>query len=220
MAISKRLLEIAKYIKGYETLADIACDHGYLGIYAAINFNLKEVLLTDINEMPLASAKENVAKRELNSVIKTKLGDGLAPLDKDYDVITIAGIGGVLLVQILENDLDKAKRAKRLVLCSNTDTDLVRKYLVENGFMIEREEMIHDYKYYEIIVAKYIGQVVNYTDLEIKYGPVLLKEKSKEFCEYYERQLKLYSGQVDKINDLVSKERLQTKISEINKILE
>ena len=220
MAISKRLLEIAKYIKGYETLADIACDHGYLGIYAAINFNLKEVLLTDINEMPLASAKENVAKRELNSVIKTKLGDGLAPLDKDYDVITIAGIGGVLLVQILENDLDKAKRAKRLVLCSNTDTDLVRKYLVENGFMIEREEMIHDYKYYEIIVAKYIGQVVNYTDLEIKYGPVLLKEKSKEFREYYERQLKLYSGQVDKINDLVSKERLQAKISEINKILE
>ena len=93
MAISKRLLEIAKYIKGYETLADIACDHGYLGIYAAINFNLKEVLLTDINEMPLASAKENVAKRELNSVIKTKLGDGLAPLDKEYDVITIAGIG-------------------------------------------------------------------------------------------------------------------------------
>ena len=220
MAISKRLLEIAKYIKGYETLADIACDHGYLGIYAAINFNLKEVLLTDINEMPLASAKENVAKRELNSVIKTKLGDGLAPLDKDYDVITIAGIGGVLLVQILENDLDKAKRAKRLVLCSNTDTDLVRKYLVENGFMIEREEMIHDYKYYEIIVAKYIGQVVKYTDLEIKYGPVLLKEKSKEFREYYERQLKLYSGQVDKINDLVSKERLQAKISEINKILE
>ena len=220
MALSKRLLEIAKYINGYETLADIACDHGYLGIYAALNYNLKEVLLTDINEMPLASAKENVTKRNLDNIIKTKLGDGLAPLDKEYDVITIAGIGGLLLVQILQNDLDKAKSAKRLILCSNTDTDLVRRFLTENGFIIEAEQMVHDYKYYEIIVAKYTGINTNYSDLEIKYGPHLIKEKSSEFCEYYKKQLSLYSGQVLKINDLVSKERLQTKIAEIIKILE
>ena len=220
MALSKRLLEIAKYIDGYESLADIACDHGYLGIYAALNYNLKEVLLTDINEMPLASAKENVAKRNLDNIVKTVLGDGLAPLDKDYDVISIAGIGGVLLVQILQNDLEKAKRAKRLILCSNTDTDLVRRFLISNGFVIEAEEMVHDYKYYEIIVAKYTCMNSLYSELELKYGPMLLKAKSKEFCDYYTRQLNLYKMQVEKINDLVSKEKLQDKIDEINKILE
>ena len=46
MAISKRLKAIAKYIEGYDSLADIACDHGYLGIYAVEEYNLKEVLLT------------------------------------------------------------------------------------------------------------------------------------------------------------------------------
>ena len=45
MAISKRLKAIAKYIEGYDTLADIACDHGYLGIYAVEEYNLKEVFL-------------------------------------------------------------------------------------------------------------------------------------------------------------------------------
>ena len=220
MALSKRLLEIAKYIDGYTSLADIACDHGYLGIYAALNYNLKEVLLTDINEMPLASAKENVAKRNLDNIVQTKLGDGLAPLVKDYDVISIAGIGGMLLVQILQNDLDKAKRAKRLILCSNTDTDLVRRFLASNGFVIEAEEMVYDYKYYEIIVAKYTGVNSNYSELELKYGPFLLKEKSKEFYDYYTKQLNLYKMQVEKINDLVSKEKIQGKILEINRILE
>ena len=220
MALSKRLLEIAKYIDGYTSLADIACDHGYLGIYAALNYNLKEVLLTDINEMPLASAKENVAKRNLDNIVQTKLGDGLAPLVKDYDVISIAGIGGMLLVQILQNDLDKAKRAKRLILCSNTDTDLVRRFLASNGFVIEAEEMVYDYKYYEIIVAKYTGINSNYSELELKYGPFLLKEKSKEFYDYYTKQLNLYKMQVEKINDLVSKEKIQDKILEINRILE
>ena len=68
MAISKRLKAIAKYIEGYETLADIACDHGYLGIYAVEEYNLKEVLLTDINPMPLASAVKNVENKNIDGV--------------------------------------------------------------------------------------------------------------------------------------------------------
>jgi tRNA (adenine22-N1)-methyltransferase len=68
MAISKRLKAIAKYIDGYKTLADIACDHGYLGIYAVEEYNLKEVLLTDINLMPLASAVKNVESKNLSFI--------------------------------------------------------------------------------------------------------------------------------------------------------
>lgn len=219
MAISKRLKAIAKYTEGYNSLADIACDHGYLGIYAVQNYGLKKVLLTDINPMPLASALKNTKDKNLEDIICCKLGDGLAPLNEDYDVITISGIGGILLKEILQKDLDKCKRAKRMVLCPNTDLYEVRKFLCENNFEITHEEMVYDYKYYEIIVCCYTGEKQNYCEKELKFGPKLLAEKSNNFINYYTDLLKLFEKQIQFITDSNANEKLSTKIIEINSIL-
>ena len=219
MNISLRLSSVAKYINGYDTLADIACDHGYLGIYAAKNFSLKEVLLTDINEMPLASAKENIRKFNLDDVITTKLGNGLKPLTKDYDVISICGIGGILMTEILKNDLERIKNSKRLILCPNTDSYNVRKFINDNNFKIEFEEVVYDYKFYEIIVCSYNDEFSNYNELELKYGPCLLKEKSNEFIKLHEKQLNLLSSQLPNITNSEQKDKILSKINEIKKIL-
>ena len=219
MALSLRLKTIAKYTDGYESLADIACDHGYLGIYAAKTYGIKDVLLTDINPMPLASAQNNCKSANLEDVIRCKLGDGLAPLDRDYEVISISGIGGLLLKEILFKDLEKAKTAKRLILCPNTDLYEVRKFLAENGFIIEAEEIILEHKYYEIIVSKFIGSNPDYSELELKYGPFLLKEKCSFFQNYYNEQLKLFEKQIKFVTDESAKEKLNKRIVEINQIL-
>ena len=219
MAISKRLMTVAKYINGYDTLADIACDHGYLGIYAAQNFNLKEVLLTDINEMPLASAKDNLKRNNLGNIISCKLGNGLEPLDKDYDVITICGIGGILMSDILSDGLDKIKNAKRLILCPNTDSYEVRKFLASNNFKIEFEEVVDDYKFYEIIVCSYTLEDISYNELELKYGPCLLKHKTQEFIEFHQKHLALLEKQLPKITNNEQKEKIIYIINEIKSIL-
>ena len=219
MAISLRLKSIAKYAKGFNSLADIACDHGYLGIYAAKNYGLSEVLLTDINPMPLASAILNVEKHNLTKIITCKLGNGLAPLEKDYEVISISGIGGILLKEILAQDLDRCKNAKRLILCPNTDLYEVRKFLSENMFEIEFEEIVYEYKFYQIIVAKYVGRPIIYNELELKYGPKLLVNKSKEFLTYYSEQLIFYENQLKHITDVSGKDKISSKISEIKTIL-
>ena len=219
MAISKRLKAIAKYIEGYETLADIACDHGYLGIYAVEEYNLKEVLLTDINPMPLASAVKNVESKNLSNIISTKLGNGLEPLTKDYEVITICGIGGMLLKEILEEGLERAKNAKRLILCPNSDLYEVRKFLADNDFDIIMEEVIHDYKYYQIIVANYAGQAPLYSEIQLKYGPKLLENISIEFIMMYKNRLDLYEKELNHVLDLTAKEKLLEKINEIKTIL-
>ena len=219
MAISKRLKAIAKYTDGFTSLADIACDHGYLGIYAVENYGLKNVLLTDINPMPLASAVSNTKKKNLQDIISCKLGDGLAPLDKDYEVITISGIGGILLKDIMSKDIVKCQNAKRMVLCPNTDLYEVRKFLHENNFEITHEEIIYDYKYYEIIVCSYVGKKIDYTEIELKYGPKLLINQTIVFKNYYHELLKLYQRQVLFINDNEAREKITNKINEINSIL-
>ena len=52
------------------------------------------------------------------------------------------------MTEILKNDIEKAKLAKRLILCPNTDSYEVRKFLAENNFSIISEEVVYDYKYY------------------------------------------------------------------------
>jgi tRNA (adenine22-N1)-methyltransferase len=219
MAISKRLKTIAKYTEGFTSLADIACDHGYLGIYAVEQYGLNKVLLTDINPMPLASAINNCKNKYLENIISCKLGDGLAPLDDDYEVISISGIGGMLMKDILAKDILKCQKAKRLILCPNTDLYEVRKFLNDNGFIIETEEIIFEHKYYEIIVTHYCGKKQNYSDLALKYGPILLVNKSEDFVNHYKEQIILFEKQLQFINDCVSKEKISSKISEIKTIL-
>ena len=140
MKLSDRLTAIAKYIDGHNSLADIACDHGYLGIYCAINYHLKDVLLTDINVMPLKSAEDNIKKYGVSDVVHTALGDGLEPLNHDYEVISISGIGGNLMVEILKKELEKAKKALKLVLSANNDVKFLRRFLMDNQFEIIEEK--------------------------------------------------------------------------------
>ena len=113
----------------------------------------------------------------------------------------------------------RIKSAKRLILCPNTDLGVVREYLANSGFEIEIEEIVHDYKYYQIIVCKYVGQAINYTNLELTYGPYLLKNKSKEFIEFHSKHLLFLENQLQKINVIEAKEKLINQIEEIKSIL-
>lgn len=219
MKLSKRLQAIANYVNGFHSLADIACDHGYLGIYCALNYELDEVLLTDINNMPLESAMRNCQLYQVDQIVKTALGDGLAPLKKCYDVISISGIGANLMVNILKQDLEKAKSAKRLILSANNDVKLLREFLMNNRFEIIAEEMVYEYKYYEIIVCKPTDEKLNYTDLEIKYGPYLIKEKSANYQNYYHNLLSLLVQQAENVCNEEAKIKLLERIKEIESII-
>lgn len=219
MKLSKRIRRIAKYTEGFKTMADIGCDHGYLGIHSILDYGLTEVLFTDINEMPLESAKQNCIKENVMDKVKFLLGDGLKPLDKDYEVISICGMGGILIKDILSASLERAKNAKRLILSPNTDARVVREFLVDNFFEIVEEEMIFDYKYYEVIICRYSPDAPKYSELELKYGPHLLKNKDEVFVEYYQKKLEFLEKQYEKVNDVLSKADILLKMIEIHQIL-
>ena len=219
MRLSKRLFQVAKYIEGFHSLVDVACDHGYLGIYCALNYDMDKVLLTDINQEPLRMAIQNISNFGLEGQVFAQLGDGLKPVDSAYDVISICGVGGKLIADILHSDLKVAKSAKRLVLCANNDNYTLRSFLANNGFEIVQEEMVLDYKYYEIIVAEPTSSKPLYTELELKYGPLLLKKKSQSFYDFYQKKLKTLEKQ--SVNAKKSgKEELVDKIKELKKILD
>ena len=99
----KRLEAIIKFINQDDIVADIGCDHGYLGIYLLKNAKASFVYAGDINQGPLQSAVSNAEKYGVEDKISFFLSDGLKSFPRDFDTAVCAGMGADTIVSILEN---------------------------------------------------------------------------------------------------------------------
>lgn len=177
--LSKRLASIASNIDKEDKVVDIGCDHGYLSIYLkAVNGN-KVVIATDINENALNVAKKNINKNSI--LIETRLGNGLDVIKhNEVDTIIISGMGGNTILNILKKN--KLKYIKKIVIQSNTDIPLIRKYINKLGYTIKNEQLIIDKNIYYIIITFTKGKH-KYSKKELYFGPILLKENNDLFNE-------------------------------------
>ncbi len=232
MEISKRLCTICDMAGHGDVVADIGCDHGYVSIRLAENGCFKKVLAMDINKGPLSIAERNIRAKRLTSRIEIRLSDGLKKLAPgEADTVIIAGMGGNLIIKILNDSYDVMKKTKSLILGAQSDIELVRRYLYNNGFCITLEEMVlEDNKYYQLIRAENTADdTVNRFKEMYKmdnrrmfdeFGPYLLTHRDSCMHEY----LLLQSNKLEKLlnelrnqsADSNSAERLEQRISEIS----
>jgi tRNA (adenine22-N1)-methyltransferase len=198
LKLTPRLQAIADSINQYEILADIGTDHAYLPIYLMLNEKIKKAIATDINKGPIDIAQERIRKYKLEDKIETRQGSGLTVLEpQEADAIVIAGMGGMLIADIIEQSKDVAVAAKVLVMQPMLDSGKLRTFLVQNGFEIFEEELAkEDKKVYEIIWARYTGKSVEVTSM-MDIGPIIIEKKHLL------------------ANDLIDK-----KIEELNSIIE
>ena len=165
MNISNRLKSVANMVE-YKTCVDVGTDHGYVPIYLCLNNICDYVIAMDINEGPLSICFDNIIKYRLSDRIFTRLCDGLTDYDAgEAETVVISGMGGILIEKILSRDIELTKSFKQLVLSPQGDEMVVRNFLKDNGFVIEKEDMIFDEgKYYLIIDARYYQNDTNSED--------------------------------------------------------
>ena len=200
----KRIDLIASLAKGSHIICDIGCDHAYTVIKAIKNYGVSYAIASDINDGPLEIAKKNIIEKGLEDKVKILKSDGFKNINDDFDTVIISGMGGNLIIDILSNALDKIKN-KKLIISANSDFYLVRKYLNNNGFIIDDEySLIDDNKYYE--VACFIPGNIRYASFELKYGPVLLKKKEEIFINEYKKRLKKLEEYLPTIKDTIQKD--------------
>lgn len=184
MEISKRLKTVAGEVK-YTTVADIGTDHGYVPIYLVKNKLADMAIACDINKGPLLKARENIAANCLTSKIETRLGSGLTPIVVgEVETAVIAGMGGMLTIEILKESCEVVQSLKQLVLQPQLDIDSVRRYIHSIGFKIENEEMLIDEgKYYTVINAVH-GEEENYDQCQYMFGKINIDKKSNVLEKY------------------------------------
>ena len=151
--MSLRLRTVADMLRGdgaHKCTADVGCDHGYVSIYLVQNKISESAIAMDVRKGPLAMAESNIREYSLEKDIQTRLSDGLTELHEDEaDSLVIAGMGGKLMISILEKKDLAGLGIKTAVLQPQSDICLFREYLRDKGFSIIDERIILDEgKYY------------------------------------------------------------------------
>ena len=168
--ISDRLKTAASLIREGAVLADVGTDHGYVPIYLLEQKKIKSAIAMDINKGPLERAREHIHLYGMDAYIQTRLSDGVAALEKgEADSILIAGMGGGLVMHILEEGKDICQAAGELILQPQSELCSVREYLAENGYVTESERMVfEDGKYYPMMRVHYKAEKNEDADKAIK----------------------------------------------------
>ncbi|HHW56974.1 MAG TPA: SAM-dependent methyltransferase [Clostridia bacterium] len=221
MKIKGRLKKIIEYIPVGSRVADIGTDHGLIPVYLVESGIAGFVIASDLNKGSLEKAIKKVEKRNLQSHIETRLGDGLKVLSlKEVDVIIIAGMGGILIAKILEEGKNIAKTVKRLVLQPMRDSDYLRKYLIENGYKICDEDLVKEnQKYYEIIIAEQGRQKVK-KDIYYEIGERLIEKNHPLLKEFLQHKINKLTKILNKLSEMNEKrKKLEKKIKEFEVLL-
>lgn len=186
--MSERIKAIASFINPYKRIADVGCDHGYL-IIEAFKQGINFAQAIDNKKGPLNQAIINL--QSYTNKVSFSLSNGLEKLDEKVEVIVIAGMGGISIIDIFKAHPDKLVNIQRLILQANRNQKELRKYISQIGFKIVSEKIIYeDEVYYEIIVCDKGN--VSYSDDELTYGPLLLQERSPLFIEKWTQVINKY----------------------------
>ena len=201
MELSKRLEAVARLVTKNKRVADIGCDHGYVSIYLIREGIATKVIAMDVNKGPLEKAKLNMMQSGYEEVIETRLSDGAKELQGgEVDAIICAGMGGRLMVRILEDAHNRNLTFDELILQPQSELFLVRQYVRMHGYRIVAEDMVlEDGKYYPMFRACKVENEVAGDLLSDYFGPCLLHEKHKVLEDFLQKEYLKYSEIVDRM---------------------
>lgn len=188
--ITERLKTVAEMIEKTGTLCDIGTDHGYLPIYLLQQQKIDYAYACDVRDGPLKNAAKNIAAFHMKNYVQTVKSDGLKELsEKEFDVISICGMGGRLIANILANDIDTARRAKYLVLQPQSEIPVLRRFLSENHFVINEERIALEDRRFYVLMSVANGEEPNRDEMSYQLGRHLLNQNDNLTKQYLTKEL-------------------------------
>lgn len=188
-ALSPRLLCCCGFVSPGDRVADVGCDHGYLGIHLLQQGLASYVYAGDVNEGPLQSAVSNAEKYGVSENISFFLSDGLKNMPRDFDTMVCAGMGADTMVSILEAAPWLKCKQYRLILQCQSKTHFLRQYLSQNGWRIFEETVIRDGRFLYTVMEVIYQPGYDLTPGELYFPPALLENPAPELPAYYRQVL-------------------------------
>ncbi|TFY86646.1 tRNA (adenine-N(1))-methyltransferase, partial [Pseudomonas nabeulensis] len=190
--LSRRLERVAANVPAGAHLADIGSDHGYLPVALLRRGAITAAVAGEVATTPFHAAQRTVRDNGLEQHITVRLANGLAAIQPDDGItaISLCGMGGETIRDILDSGKAHLSGRERLILQPNGGEQPLRLWLMDNGYAILSEELLHENRfYYEIIVAERTDPV-QYSAEELYFGPLHLQARSPVFLAKWQRLLR------------------------------
>ncbi|MEG2011598.1 MAG: class I SAM-dependent methyltransferase [Anaerovoracaceae bacterium] len=217
MRLSDRLQEISNNIDPQETMADIGTDHGFLPLYLWETKKCSKVIMSDISKGSLEKARSNCKMYYPDEKFDLRLGSGIEVLQNgEVNAVVIAGMGGILMAEILGLNIQKAHSFDKLILQPRNSIGKLRFWLSHNGFQIKRESLVREGKYIWEILNVVNGNTDGSFDNDDENSIVwelpmsLVENPNKLTAEFLEKKLS--------IENFVREKVLEGKIIDYDKL--
>ena len=200
--MNRRLEAIAGMVRDGKGLIDVGTDPGYLPASLAAAGYGGRLYAADINEGPLLAARRTAAEAGVSERIRFLLCDGLSLCPaEEIDTIVIAGMGGDLIVKILDEAEWCLDTRYHLILQPMTKAEVLRYWLIYNGFGIQEEILAEDAgRLYQILSARYgVETKLNHAELflgkrSLSQNPALYARELKVLHERFSHALSAMEG--------------------------
>ena len=185
LPISPRLLACADLVPPCRRAADVGCDHGYLAIHLIQSGIAEQVIASDINEAPLQSALHNAVRYGVREKMTFYRSDGVRQIPHDFDCLICAGMGGDTMVSILSAAPWLRSENYTLVLQCQSKTPLLRRYLSDTGWAIDRETILRDGKFLYTVIRALWNPTAPRLTVGGWYLPPVTVQNPPELCTAY-----------------------------------
>ena len=224
MALNSRLLKIATMVREGDRVADIGTDHAYLPVYLIRNGLSNKVFACDVADGPLLNARKNIERTQTANIILRK-GDGLAAVEpNEADTFVLAGMGGDLIVKLLEKASWIRDERYELLLQPMTSVEDLRKYLCDNGFAIKCEQAVKSQgRVYTVIKAVFCGEKISCEPFFYYLGK-LTDNIGEDEIAYIKRKRRLVCELAENLKNVKNEEErreiLIKVVADIDRLLE
>lgn len=165
MKISERLSTIASFIDKDAFVMDVGADHGLLEKYLIDNEIVKHIIAVENKKGPLDILKNNLIGYD----ITISYSDGIKDITPEVDTLVLAGMGGMLIVNILNSDSSKLKNVKHIIIDAHKDIEFVRREISKLGYYIKTEKIVYENNIYYFVINFESGNK-KLTDIEYEFG--------------------------------------------------
>ena len=218
MLKDERMKAIYSALREGVTVMDVGTDHALIPIELILSGKAPRCILTDISAPSLEKGVKNAKKAQCGDKITAYCTNGTlgVPIEGETDVI-IAGMGGELIAEIIEQDQRFKGENVRIVAQPMSKAEVLREYLAKNGFEASAEVKVQSCgRIYSVISARYSGKKTAISHRQAYLGFFINANDPLE--DSYKN--KVVKALKTKLDGLKSAENLnQDEISELSSVI-
>jgi tRNA (adenine22-N1)-methyltransferase len=191
---------IADCVEKGVSVADIGTDHAFLPAYLVEKGISDNIIASDISQGPVDNANKTIEGLGLGNQVSTVQAPGLEGLEEPIDVIIIAGMGGIVIAEIIKDRIGYAHQAKQLILQPMSSSIDLREFLYKNRFtIIEEKVALEGEKFYEIIIVKSGQEVVIEDELYFEVSSAIRKNRDLNTRKFIDRKIEVTERIIEQI---------------------